>query len=144
MSSLLVTRADVTLTTKAAEGPVRWEAPEAWEVPKRYNKKSDVWSYGVALYEMFVRKHPYEHLESNTQVGLQVSKGYRLEVPDQNALGQPIPPLIKSIMQRCWESEGARRPSMAQIVTALTTNTPLPAVDEVLAMLCDGVCVDGL
>uniref|UniRef100_A0A8C6S9B7 Protein kinase domain-containing protein n=1 Tax=Neogobius melanostomus TaxID=47308 RepID=A0A8C6S9B7_9GOBI len=84
--------------------PVRWTAPEA-ALHQRFSVKSDVWSFGVLLYEMMSRgKTPYEG-KSNKEVLDLLSSGYRLSCPTR------CPPNIYRIMMDCWAFEPSKRPS---------------------------------
>merc|ERR1711862_596780 len=44
--------------SKADVGPIRWMAPEAMN-SKFTSEKSDVWSFGVLVYEVLTRRYPY-------------------------------------------------------------------------------------
>uniref|UniRef100_A0A3P9Q6E2 non-specific protein-tyrosine kinase n=1 Tax=Poecilia reticulata TaxID=8081 RepID=A0A3P9Q6E2_POERE len=84
--------------------PVRWTAPEA-ALHQRFSVKSDVWSFGVLLYEMMSRgKMPYEG-KSNKEVMDILKSGLRLGCPDR------CPPNIYRIMKDCWHTEPTQRPS---------------------------------
>eukprot|EP00124_Ichthyophonus_hoferi_P002798 Ihof_evm1s208 gene=Ihof_evmTU1s208 len=67
-----------------AKFPVKWTAPEA-AMYNRFTIKSDVWSFGILLYEMMTRgSNPYPGM-SNAQVLEEVCKGYRMACPDRCA-----------------------------------------------------------
>ncbi|XP_040917278.1 tyrosine-protein kinase Srms [Toxotes jaculatrix] len=84
--------------------PVRWTAPEA-AMYQRFSVKSDVWSFGVLLYEMMSRgKMPYEG-KSNKEVLELLSSGFRLPCPTR------CPQNIYRIMMDCWAAEPSKRPS---------------------------------
>ncbi|KAK9954452.1 hypothetical protein ABG768_016516 [Culter alburnus] len=84
--------------------PVRWTAPEA-ALYQRFSVKSDVWSFGVLLYEMMSRgKMPYDG-KNNKEVLEILSSGYRLPCPNR------CPPNIYRIMMECWHAEASKRPS---------------------------------
>uniref|UniRef100_A0A3P8U667 non-specific protein-tyrosine kinase n=1 Tax=Amphiprion percula TaxID=161767 RepID=A0A3P8U667_AMPPE len=84
--------------------PVRWTAPEA-AIYQRFSVKSDVWSFGVLLYEMMSRgKMPYEG-KSNKEVLDLLSSGFRLPCPTR------CPQNIYRIMMDCWAAEPSKRPS---------------------------------
>ena len=76
--------------------PYRWMAPESL-VRKEYSEKSDVWSYGVLLYEIWsLGKLPYAHLETLSEVYIAVTGGDYLEKPENCSDG------IYMIMKACW------------------------------------------
>ncbi|KAJ0036194.1 hypothetical protein NQD34_004871 [Periophthalmus magnuspinnatus] len=94
----------VYTASRSTKIPVRWTAPEA-ALHQRFSVKSDVWSFGVLLYEMMSRgKTPYEG-KSNKEVLDMLSSGYRLSCPTR------CPPNIYRIMLDCWAFEPSKRPS---------------------------------
>ncbi|XP_056132371.1 megakaryocyte-associated tyrosine-protein kinase [Lampris incognitus] len=86
-----------------AKLPVKWTAPEALQKEK-FSTRSDVWSYGVLLWEIFsYGRQPYPKM-SLKEVKQQVEEGYRMEAPED------CPPEVYSLMRSCWEREPRRRP----------------------------------
>ncbi|XP_009983715.1 PREDICTED: tyrosine-protein kinase FRK, partial [Tauraco erythrolophus] len=88
--------------------PVKWTAPEAI----RYNKfsvKSDVWSFGILLFEIITYgKMPYAGMPGH-QVIQMLDKGYRLPQPDT------CPAPLYELMLQCWSAEADRRPTFEAI-----------------------------
>jgi serine/threonine protein kinase len=79
-----------------------------------YTTKSDCWSFGVLLYEIWTRAEtPYKDMTNNA-VWVQVIAGYRLPCPDL------CPTDVYAIMQRCWSSIPEERPSFDEILETLT------------------------
>ena len=94
--------------------PVRWMAPESLTI-KHFSVASDVWSYGVLMWEMFKpTKMPYEEF-GIYQIASKLQEGYRLPLP------RKIPPVIGGIMNACWQEDPNKRPSFLLICTLLTT-----------------------
>uniref|UniRef100_G3P7M8 non-specific protein-tyrosine kinase n=1 Tax=Gasterosteus aculeatus aculeatus TaxID=481459 RepID=G3P7M8_GASAC len=90
--------------------PVRWTAPEA-AIHQKFSVKSDVWSFGVLLYEMMSRgKMPYEG-KNNKEVLDLLSSGFRLPCPTR------CPQNIYRIMMDCWAAEPSKRPSFHALHT---------------------------
>lgn len=88
--------------------PIKWTAPEALNYG-RYSSESDVWSYGVLLWETFsLGVCPYPGM-TNQQAREQVEKGYRMSRP------QRCPEQIYTVMQRCWSYSPDERPKFSQI-----------------------------
>uniref|UniRef100_A0A8C6YDG2 Tyrosine-protein kinase n=1 Tax=Naja naja TaxID=35670 RepID=A0A8C6YDG2_NAJNA len=92
--------------------PVKWTAPEALSYG-RYSSESDVWSFGVLLWEAFsLGATPYANM-SNQQTRETVEKGTRLSAPDQ------CPEDVYQLMLKCWEYEPQKRPSFSTILQDL-------------------------
>ncbi|CAM6032093.1 unnamed protein product, partial [Sphagnum compactum] len=86
--------------------PIRWTAPEVF-ISNEYSSKSDVWSFGILLTEIFTYGgNPYGNW-SNQYVISQVTNGYRLPAPDGNV----IPKEIFSEIEKCWEFDPMKRPT---------------------------------
>uniref|UniRef100_A0A3Q3WWU3 Tyrosine-protein kinase n=1 Tax=Mola mola TaxID=94237 RepID=A0A3Q3WWU3_MOLML len=104
----------VYTASRTTKIPVRWTAPEA-AIYQRFSVKSDVWSFGVLLYEMMSRgKMPYEG-KSNKEVLDLLRSGSRLPCPTR------CPQNIYRIMMDCWASEPSKRPSFHALHSQLDT-----------------------
>ncbi|XP_009889449.1 PREDICTED: mitogen-activated protein kinase kinase kinase MLK4 [Charadrius vociferus] len=101
-------------TTKmSAAGTYAWMAPEVIK-SSMFSKGSDIWSYGVLLWELLTGEVPYRGID-----GLAVAYGVAV-----NKLTLPIPstcpePFAK-LMKECWEQDPHIRPSFALILEQLT------------------------
>ncbi|XP_051550100.1 megakaryocyte-associated tyrosine-protein kinase-like isoform X2 [Myxocyprinus asiaticus] len=99
------------ISSKATDNsklPVKWTAPEALN-NKKFSTHSDVWSYGVLLWEIFsYGRQPYPKM-SVSEVRECVDQGYRMEPPDE------CPPDIYIIMISCWNTEPKKRPSFHKL-----------------------------
>ncbi|XP_057303646.1 ephrin type-B receptor 1-B-like [Hydractinia symbiolongicarpus] len=89
--------------TKGGKIPVRWTAPEAIQF-KKFTTASDVWSYGVVVWEiMSYGERPYWEW-SNYEVLEQVNRGYRLPPP------MGCPRVVHDLMLQCWNRDRTKRP----------------------------------
>ncbi|XP_077202258.1 mitogen-activated protein kinase kinase kinase 21 isoform X1 [Paroedura picta] len=101
-------------TTKmSAAGTYAWMAPEVIK-SSIFSKGSDIWSYGVLLWELLTGEVPYRGID-----GLAVAYGVAV-----NKLTLPIPstcpePFAK-LMKECWAQDPHIRPSFALILEQLT------------------------
>jgi len=97
-----------------AEVSVKWRAPEA-AVYGNFTVKSDVWSFGILLYELITYGGiPYPGM-NNAQVLEALQTGYRMPCP------KDCPESLYQIMLKCWEHDAASR---------LTFETLLWQLDE--------------
>ncbi|NWZ24602.1 FRK kinase, partial [Asarcornis scutulata] len=84
--------------------PVKWTAPEAI-CHNKFSIKSDVWSFGILLFEiMTYGKMPYAGLTGH-QVIQMLETGYRLPKP------RCCPQSIYEMMMQCWSQEASERPT---------------------------------
>ncbi|CAK6444417.1 unnamed protein product [Pipistrellus nathusii] len=94
--------------------PIKWTAPEALNYG-RYSSESDVWSFGILLWETFsLGVCPYPGM-TNQQAREQVERGYRMSAP------QNCPEEIFKIMMRCWDYKPENRPRFSDLQKELTT-----------------------
>ncbi|ESO08532.1 hypothetical protein HELRODRAFT_133479, partial [Helobdella robusta] len=90
--------------------PVRWMAPECLEA-KIFTTKSDVWAYGVLLWELMTRGAvPYAEVE-NWQVAGLIQSGELLKQPPF------CPDVVYAIMMKCWTQDAQERPTFDQIIS---------------------------
>eukprot|EP00800_Vazella_pourtalesii_P004533 TRINITY_DN151_c0_g2_i1.p1 TRINITY_DN151_c0_g2~~TRINITY_DN151_c0_g2_i1.p1 ORF type:complete len:700 (+),score=133.78 TRINITY_DN151_c0_g2_i1:84-2183(+) len=107
-----LTRYVVDDTYTASEGskfPIKWAAPEVINYA-RFSSKSDVWSYGILLWELFTGGNtPYKSFPTHQLMLEQILKGYRLEQPPT------CPNHIYDIMFSCWLQNPDSRPSFSTV-----------------------------
>ncbi|XP_066536596.1 tyrosine-protein kinase Lyn-like [Hoplias malabaricus] len=89
---------------EGAKFPIKWTAPEAIHYGS-FTIKSDMWSFGILLYEIITYgKIPYTGL-SNAEVIARVQRGYRIQQPDT------CPKKLYEIMTTCWKEKPEERPT---------------------------------
>ncbi|KAL0901343.1 hypothetical protein ABMA27_006622 [Loxostege sticticalis] len=92
--------------------PVRWMSPESLK-DGVFSSSTDVWSYGVVLWEMAtLAMQPYQGL-SNEQVVRYVVSGGVMERPEH------CPDRLYELMRACWAHRPAARPSFLRLVADL-------------------------
>ena len=98
-------------------GSVPWMAPELLGLRPKYTEKSDVYAFGVVLWELWTSQSPYQDAEP-TVIRDCVLKGEREEVPEI------CPPFFAKLIKECWAQNPADRPSMLEVVEQLKINMP--------------------
>ncbi|XP_072313324.1 mitogen-activated protein kinase kinase kinase 9 [Eucyclogobius newberryi] len=101
-------------TTKmSAAGTYAWMAPEVIR-SSTFSKGSDVWSYGVLLWELLTGEVPFRGID-----GLAVAYGVAM-----NKLALPIPSTCPEpfarLMEACWSPNPRLRPPFSSILHQLT------------------------
>ncbi|XP_065836431.1 tyrosine-protein kinase CSK-like [Oscarella lobularis] len=88
--------------------PIKWTSPEALR-RNEFTSKSDVWSYGILLWELYsYGRVPYPRVRLDDVVQT-VERGYRMDAPDG------CPEEIYSVMRKCWQFEPKDRPPFEKI-----------------------------
>ncbi|VDO30198.1 unnamed protein product [Onchocerca flexuosa] len=93
--------------------PVRWMAPESL-MDGKFTMKSDVWSYGIVIYEMLtLAQQPY--------LGLANESVFDYIGVKKKILTRPTgcPDFWYELMEQCWKYDPRERPTFAQIVRIL-------------------------
>ncbi|XP_067167006.1 ephrin type-A receptor 2 [Apteryx mantelli] len=112
LSRVLEDDPEATYTTSGGKIPIRWTAPEAISY-RKFTSASDVWSYGIVMWEvMSYGERPYWEL-SNHEVMKAINEGFRLPAP------LDCPSAVYQLMLQCWQQERGRRPRFADIVGIL-------------------------
>uniref|UniRef100_A0A8B9L8U5 receptor protein-tyrosine kinase n=1 Tax=Astyanax mexicanus TaxID=7994 RepID=A0A8B9L8U5_ASTMX len=90
--------------------PVKWMSPESiFECV--YTFESDVWSYGILLWEIFsLGSSPYPGMPVDSRFYKMIKEGYRMDSPEF------APGEMYEIMHSCWDAEPFKRPSFEKIV----------------------------
>ncbi|XP_078087948.1 mast/stem cell growth factor receptor Kit-like [Mustelus asterias] len=114
--------------------PVKWMAPESI-FDCVYTVQSDVWSYGILLWEIFsLGSSPYPGIPVDTRFYKLIRSGFQMDRPSSAT------PELYDIMTGCWSLEPTDRPTFNQIVKSLNKQrgecgeqdfTNLPAEHEV-------------
>ncbi|KAM9376541.1 hepatocyte growth factor receptor [Pholidichthys leucotaenia] len=94
--------------------PVKWMALESLQTHK-FTTKSDVWSFGVLLWELMTRGAPPYSDVNSFDITVFLLQGRRLLQPEF------CPDALYTVMIECWHPKPERRPSFAELVSRIST-----------------------
>ncbi|KAJ9181444.1 hypothetical protein P3X46_009576 [Hevea brasiliensis] len=119
-------KANTFLSSKSAAGTPEWMAPEVLR-DEPSNEKSDIYSFGVILWELATLQQPWSNLNPAQVVAAVGFKGKRLEIP------RDLNPQVATIIEACWANEPWKRPSFAAIMESLKVliKPPTPPTGQV-------------
>ncbi|KAL9366955.1 hypothetical protein Peur_038154 [Populus x canadensis] len=93
-------------------GTLGYMAPEVLN-GNPYNRKCDVYSFGICLWEIYCCDMPYPDLSFSEVTSAVVRQNLRPEIP------RCCPSSLANIMKRCWDANPDRRPEMEVVVFML-------------------------
>ncbi|KAM5307308.1 protein-tyrosine kinase 2-beta isoform 2-T7 [Glossophaga mutica] len=93
--------------------PIKWMSPESINF-RRFTTASDVWMFAVCMWEILsFGKQPFFWLENKDVIGV-LEKGDRLPKPDL------CPPVLYTLMTRCWDYDPSERPRFTELACSLS------------------------
>uniref|UniRef100_A0A8C5DX45 Tyrosine-protein kinase n=1 Tax=Gouania willdenowi TaxID=441366 RepID=A0A8C5DX45_GOUWI len=109
---------DQYTSSQCSKFPVKWSPPEVLRYSK-FSSKSDVWSFGVVMWEVYNEgRFPYEN-RTNAEVMDSLNAGQRLLMP------RLAPKSVHLLMEECWEEKPEDRPTFAVLLHELASLSDL-------------------
>ncbi|XP_053110272.1 hepatocyte growth factor receptor isoform X2 [Hemicordylus capensis] len=97
-----------------AKLPVKWMALESLQTQK-FTTKSDVWSFGVLLWELMTRGAPPYPDVNSFDITVYLLQGRRLLQPEY------CPDALYEVMLKCWHPKPELRPAFSELVSDIST-----------------------
>ncbi|CAD6194202.1 unnamed protein product [Caenorhabditis auriculariae] len=106
-------------------GSILWMAPEVIRMqdPNPYTTKSDVYAFGICIYEVLSGSLPYSNINNRDQILFMVGRGYLR--PDAAKIRVDTPRVLMSLYERCIKFSREERPEFNEVLERLR-NITLP------------------
>ncbi|KAJ3084862.1 hypothetical protein HK102_000538 [Quaeritorhiza haematococci] len=107
--SMVRTESRSYIQVSEAAGSVYWMAPECFGLQPRVSNQSDVYAFGIILWELAAWSVPYYGI-ADARIESGVQRGDRMEIPDST------PDDVKQLIERAWHQQPQQRPSFVDIL----------------------------
>lgn len=104
-----------SVASSGVRGTTNWMAPEMLSVGGRMSTKSDVYSLGVLIWEIFTGELPYAEIREQMQVVDAIKTGKTLQIPQS-----PKTTELARMLALCWQMTADKRPSVFDVCIGLT------------------------
>ncbi|XP_011505874.1 PREDICTED: tyrosine-protein kinase shark [Ceratosolen solmsi marchali] len=119
---------DYYKATAGGKWPIKWYAPESYNFGT-FSHASDVWSYGITLWEMFsYGEQPYGSRRGTEVIDL-VEKGERLNQPEK------CPNHVYQVMQKCWSYSPSDRPTFQELLDIFSSDPEYANIRELITAI---------
>lgn len=100
-------------------GSILWMAPEVirMQVDNPYSFQSDVYAYGIVLYELLSGQLPYTEINNKDQIIFMVGRGYLR--PDLKKVRTDTPAELRKLMENCIKFDREDRPKFKDIAISI-------------------------
>src|SRR5256714_5446467 len=90
-------------------GVMPYLAPELLSGRGSYSQATDVYAFGIIMWEISSRERPFHDVVHDKMLALRILKGLRPEIT------KDTPPFYQDLMQKCWHSDPKQRPTAQEI-----------------------------
>ncbi|XP_077565320.1 serine/threonine-protein kinase B-raf isoform X2 [Stigmatopora nigra] len=100
-------------------GSILWMAPEVIRLQDKnpYSFQSDVYAFGIVLYELMSGALPYSNINNRDQIIFMVGRGYLS--PDLSKVRSNCPKAMRRLMADCLKKKREERPLFPQILASI-------------------------
>ncbi|XP_051858048.1 mitogen-activated protein kinase kinase kinase 7-like isoform X1 [Drosophila albomicans] len=101
-------------------GTFSYKAPEVYDDSEKYSEKSDVFSFGIIVWEVMSRLKPFYEFNSafHTTIQMEINKGVRPNVKDMRSYNNFEH--IIFIIKQCWSQDPDQRPTIKALIFFLS------------------------
>ena len=127
-----------------ARGTLAWMAPELFD-EKPSSRESDIYSFGMVLWEMFTHQIPFQKLNTPTMMNYIIQGNLKAleDTLKEKIAEQKYPGVIQDLIKGCWKKEPTERPQLEVVCNSLqsiwNTARGIPSVPSVLAVTEEAV-----